>query len=89
MRQDVARSAKAQELHTKKLTLAEASRTEVEREKDELKALLTEREREAERLRKQCDGLKKRLDEICREKDLLAKNLTKTTGIIITLHIYR
>ncbi|XP_059490975.1 tropomyosin alpha-4 chain-like [Neocloeon triangulifer] len=80
VRQEATKYIKGQESHFKRMATMEAVRNEWERQKEELRAQIVEREREADRLRKQADSQKKKLDVVVREKEMLAKNTSKAAG---------
>jgi uncharacterized coiled-coil protein SlyX len=86
VKQEAAKFVKSQDSHFKRLAAMEAVRTESEHQKEELRAQIIERDREADRLRKQAESLKKKLDAANREKELTAKNSSKAAGIQNIIH---
>ncbi|XP_077972607.1 cilia- and flagella-associated protein 58-like [Styela clava] len=79
MRQDTTRLNKMRENIQRKLQLVEESKSEVEGQRDTLKSQIGGLERELDVMKKQAEIDKKQADELVRERDILNKNLLKSS----------
>jgi TolA-binding protein len=82
---EAAKVGKMREQYIKKLTQIENKCRSLEQEKEKLKGITGQLEKDLDTAKKQAESDKKTCDDLQKERDVLNKNILKATGTIFKL----